>query len=1569
MRRVTVSFAMLLFLITSSVFLPVSSGAPVSGSGNAASPTIDPALLSAEGDCRVVAVVKDLPMDAILADLDGLFLTLRLSPVIFGCRFATGVLASGASEALGRSTSLSYIGLDSSLYGGASLCEAIAISRQQKPSFEDLCAAICSLSTSSNTSYDALSGGASTSMAEASSIIGSSGVWALGIDGSDITIAIIDTGVDFASPGLGYWNDSMSRDSNGLPSSLDADAQCIALTNITLPSYSSGGRAFIRTAGLDPAICLWGYVYSFSEIAGEEFPSNMEVTGIVPAGRPCHFGVMVQVGNGNMGTSANFYPVLVVDKDGDSVFETAYVDLSSAYYPQSPDYSFSDEPALTVSGNIVAARDFTHDKIFDISAGSLGRFLDVWGMSPNACDRGGVLLPVDPQGNYVSFMVDMDGHGTMCANTAAARNVTQATGVSNPYWYPGVAPGASIMGITSLTMSDVIEGELWACGFDLLPVNLTSRDVESYGTVYGLWAYTGEHKADIVSNSWGISESMRDLYGYPWYSIICCLQDCLSIPGYVDPSYPGTLFLQSSGNGAPGYGTVTDPAYSFLTFTVGATTSLNFSTEMYGFAGGYADEVVPWSGRGPTPAGYVKPDIVNVGMGGYVPTEVNYGRMSGVKAYALFSGTSMSCPMTAGAAALVAQAYLSANGEAPDPMTVKSILKSSATDLGYDAFLQGSGRVDCAGAVGLAMGTAGILLESSASYANIAQYLSQTWAFSNTSLGETPSAPFQGSLSDSSWFAGYVAPGSSSSATLILSNPTGLQCEVELEPQCYSLLEGGSFSLNGSTGDLPEEWRTNPEYGFGIGTMICLPSNGISIPGSADLMTVQLSYPFTYFDDDGDYMAERRIMVFILDWIDCNSDGKCTPDECWLVTYGENIGNSVQATVSLPSSKFQGQPMILVSQATGPSPVPYQIQVRFWSRSDWSWISLSQSLAEVAPQGTLAVTATLAVPSSATQGVYEGLILASYSGEGSDSRAVAFPVSVAVPQIIDGNSLVVPITPESREALLYDPYSVEGLFDWSWRYEGGDWKTWLVELPPDPEIIAAFVICNWSGEWTDIDLFSINSSWMIWDATDTPDNSNYWFSGIFRRETRDGGAYEWVSLSPEAGIHTILLHNVLFNGDPSEALDGALSLVKLSGLQHPIALRGGSYVSLPVNLSTGFALTGLSATLSRVGALPAGVGYSITPSRVDAINTTAEASFTLSISVPSGAEEGSYSLKLTLDSDQFALLPELPSVTIDLVIDNTPPSLSLSSPINGSILPEALLPILVNFTDAGSGTNPSTAVLTIDGSDVTNSSSLTATSLLYVPESPLADGQHSVSLHVSDNAGNTATASWGFTVDTTPPDVAGLSPAPASFINSTMGIIMAECSDAVSGIDPDSLSLLVDSSDVGALFDSSCGCALCPFAGLAPGQHSVSLHVSDNAGNTATASWGFTVDTTPPQINYTYAVPKNNSAVYGQQFLIACNYSDDNAMDLSSLSLIVDGTEYVANATATPSGISLNLSLPVGMHTVNLTVSDMAGNAAEVSWAFTVSYDLVPLAIMAAVIAIVAIGSVVAVKKRRHPAH
>lgn len=53
----------------------------------------------------------------------------------------------------------------------------------------------------------------------------------------------------------------------------------------------------------------------------------------------------------------------------------------------------------------------------------------------------------------------------------------------------------------------------------------------------------------------------------------------------------------------------------------------------------------------------------------------------------MFSGTSEATPMTSGSVALIVS-YLKGKGLSVDPGIVKAILKSTARDLGYNAYVQ-----------------------------------------------------------------------------------------------------------------------------------------------------------------------------------------------------------------------------------------------------------------------------------------------------------------------------------------------------------------------------------------------------------------------------------------------------------------------------------------------------------------------------------------------------------------------------------------------------------------------------------------------------------------------------------------------------------------------------------------------------------------------------------------------------------------------------------------------------------------------------------------------------------------
>lgn len=119
----------------------------------------------------------------------------------------------------------------------------------------------------------------------------------------------------------------------------------------------------------------------------------------------------------------------------------------------------------------------------------------------------------------------------------------------------------------------------------------------------------------------------------------------------------GVTVLISNGNDGPGPSTLGTPADADTVISVGAVTSDNL--------------IAPFSSSGPTSDGRIKPDICATGVGVYCASK------AGDSEYTYASGTSLSCPLAAGVAAIVRSAR-------PDltPLQVRDALRNTADNVG-----------------------------------------------------------------------------------------------------------------------------------------------------------------------------------------------------------------------------------------------------------------------------------------------------------------------------------------------------------------------------------------------------------------------------------------------------------------------------------------------------------------------------------------------------------------------------------------------------------------------------------------------------------------------------------------------------------------------------------------------------------------------------------------------------------------------------------------------------------------------------------------------------------------------
>ena len=114
-----------------------------------------------------------------------------------------------------------------------------------------------------------------------------------------------------------------------------------------------------------------------------------------------------------------------------------------------------------------------------------------------------------------------------------------------------------------------------------------------------------------------------------------------------------TTPIFSTGNGAPGFGTVTAPS-PVTGIQVGAST--NFGSTGWDSIANYSqvtdNDVIEWSNRGPGANGRNGVDVV--ADGSYAPGDATLNTIiDGQNAWTTWGGTSRSTPVTVGAAALV----------------------------------------------------------------------------------------------------------------------------------------------------------------------------------------------------------------------------------------------------------------------------------------------------------------------------------------------------------------------------------------------------------------------------------------------------------------------------------------------------------------------------------------------------------------------------------------------------------------------------------------------------------------------------------------------------------------------------------------------------------------------------------------------------------------------------------------------------------------------------------------------------------------------------------------------------
>lgn len=206
-----------------------------------------------------------------------------------------------------------------------------------------------------------------------------------------------------------------------------------------------------------------------------------------------------------------------------------------------------------------------------------------------------------------------------------------------------------------------------------------------------------------------------------------------------------------------------------------------------------------------------------------------------------------------------------------------------------------------------------------------------------------------------------------------------------------------------------------------------------------------------------------------------------------------------------------------------------------------------------------------------------------------------------------------------------------------------------------------------------------------------------------------------------------------------------------------------------------------------------------------------------------------------------------------VVREKVAPVITILSPTSGAAVINNKQPVTFTIVDeaGGSGIKLSSLVVKQDNTTVA-SSTITSTaitngySVTYTPATALSDGSHTVTITVSDNDGNAATAkSTTYKVDTVPPTLNITAPANGLVTNASSLVVRGTTNDTASS--PVTVKITLKGVDQGSVSVGSDG-SFSKTLTLVEGSNAIVVTATDAAGKSSSVTRTVTLDTTKPVI-------------------------------------------------------------------------------------------------------------------------